>query len=349
MREVRRLRPLSAKVRLETAAARALLRLPPAALRALAGAPVVRDGRTLDLQAQVALRAARVAGKKPAWQMTVEEARADIDVSGGQLGPRPRGVRAIDREIAGRRVRVYSTRDSRAAGGALVFLRGGGHVIGSLDSHDAPCRQLAAQTPCTVVSVDYRLAPEHRFPAAADDATAAFRGVVREAASLGVDPRRIAVGGDSAGANLAAVVALDTRGDAIRPCFQLLVYPIVDATMSFPSIEIFAEGFFLEKRSIEWFRARYLGDGDPRDPRMSPWFAKILAGLPPALVVTAGFDPLRDEGDAYAKRLAADGVRVEHRSHDGLFHGFFNTSGVIRASRRAFDETVASLRAALAR
>jgi acetyl esterase len=327
--------------------ARALLGLPPSALRTLAGPPVVRDGRTLDVQAQLVLRAAKLAGKRPSWRMSVEEARADIDVAGGLLGPRPRGVRAEDRTIAGMRMRVYRPRGSHGRG-ALVFFHGGGHAIGSLDSHDAPCRQLAAQTPCAVVSVDYRLAPEHRFPAAADDATAAFRAIVREAGALDLDARRLAVGGDSAGGNLAAVVSLDTRADAVRPCLQLLVYPLVDETMSFPSIETFAEGFFLEKATIAWFRGHYLGGaGDMSDPRASPWLAKSLAGLPPAFVATAGFDPLRDEGDAYAARLAAEGVPVEHRSYPGLFHGFFNATGVVRAARAAFDDAVAALRAAL--
>ncbi|HEY8075614.1 MAG TPA: alpha/beta hydrolase [Labilithrix sp.] len=329
----------------ETAAARALLRLPRAALRAIAGRPIVRDGRTLDVQAQVTLRAAEIAGKKPSWQMTIAEARADIDVSGGQLGPRPRGVRTEERTIGGFRARVYNARNSD--GGGLVFFHGGGHVIGSLDSHDAPCRQIAAQTPCTVVSVDYRLAPEHPFPAAADDATASFRAVVREAASLGIDPKRIAIGGDSAGANIAAVAALDTRDDAARPCFQLLVYPVVDATFTSPSIEKFADGFFLEKKTMEWFRGHYLGDGDRKQPRMSPIYAESLAGLPPALVMTAGFDPLRDEGDEYAKRLRDAGVPTQHESYGGLFHGFFNTSGVIHAARGAFDDAVTALRAAI--
>ncbi len=336
---------MAVKHAIETMGARALLRLPRPVLRAIAGRPIVRDGRTLDVQAQVAIRAAKLAGKKPSWQMTVAEARADIDLTGGQLGPRPRGVRTEERKVGGFRVRVYNARS--ADGGALVFFHGGGHVIGSLDSHDAPCRALAAQTPCTVISVDYRLAPEHPFPAAADDATASFRAVVREAASLGVDPKRIAIGGDSAGANIAAVAALDTRNDAIRPCFQLLVYPVVDATFTRPSIDSLAEGFFLEKKTMEWFRGHYLGDGDREQPRMSPIFAESLAGLPPALVMTAGFDPLRDDGDAYAKRLAAEGVPTQHESYDGLFHGFFNTSGVVRESRRAMDDAVLALRRAL--
>jgi acetyl esterase len=285
-------------------------------------------------------------GKEPSYKMTVAAARAELELSGNQLGPVTRDVTSEDRKIGGLRMRVYRPRAGDAKG-ALVFFHGGGHTIGSLDSHDSACRRVASQTPCVVVSVDYRLAPEHPFPAAADDATAGFRAVALEAAALGIDRDRIAVGGDSAGGNLAAVVALDTRGDEVKPCFQLLVYPVVDLTMSSPSIDVFATGFLLEKETIVWFRRHYLGDQDRKNPRASPWFAESLAGLPPALVVTAGFDPLRDEGDAYAKRLAEAGVAVEHRSYPGLFHGFWNTTGVIREARRAFDASVASLSRAL--
>ncbi len=250
--------------------------------------------------------------------------------------------------LGGLPVRIYKPHGLPTRGPALMFLHGGGFVAGSLESHDLVCQAIAARTPCTVVSVDYRLAPEHPFPAAADDATTAFRAMVKDASALDIDPNRIAVGGDSAGGNLSAVVSLDTRYDDVKPCFQLLVYPVVDMTMSFPSIEIFAHGFFLEVESIRWYRDQYLGadTGDPkrRDPRASPWFAKDLAGLPAAMVVTAGFDPLRDEGDAYAKRLAAFGVATEHRSHASLFHGFLNTTGVIHAAEDALAGMIVSLK-----
>lgn len=323
------------------------------AIRALAGKPITRDGRVLDPQAQVAILSAKRAGKKPGYALDLAAGRRDMDISGRQLGPRPSELAwEENRMLAGLPVRFYRPRGIAKGGPALMYLHGGGFTSGSLESHDLVCQAIAAETPCTVCAVDYRLAPEHRFPAAADDATKVFRAMVSDADVLRIDPARIAVGGDSAGGNLAAVVALDTRGDAVRPCFQMLIYPTVDMTMSFPSIDIFDRGFFLEKESIRWYRGNYLGhdasDGQKRDPRASPWFAEDLSGLPKALVVTAGFDPLRDEGDAYAKRLADAGVDVQHESYGSLFHGFWNTTGIIHASRAAFDDAIRALRIALA-
>lgn len=322
------------------------------AIRALAGKPIERDGRVLDPQAQLALLAAKRAGKKPGYELGLEADRRDMDISGRQLGPRPASLAWIEnRMLGGLPVRIYRPHGIPKPAPALMYLHGGGFTSGSLESHDLVCQATAAETPCTVVSVDYRLGPEHPFPAAIDDATKIFRTMVTDAATLGIDPNRIAVGGDSAGGNLSAVVALDTRNDAVKPCFQMLIYPAVDMTMSFPSIDIFDRGFFLEKESIRWYRGNYIGhdatDAEKRDPRASPWFAKDLSGLPKALVVTAGFDPLRDEGDAYAKRLAASGVEVEHKSYASLFHGFWNTTGIIHAARGAFDDAIRSLRTAL--
>ncbi|MBS2017740.1 MAG: alpha/beta hydrolase [Deltaproteobacteria bacterium] len=344
----------SVKDRVETRLARSLMRMPSAAIRALAGRPIERDGRTLDPQAQLAILAAQRVGKKPAYQAGVAADRRDMDISGRQLGPEPARLAWIEnRMLAGLPVRIYRPHGITKPAPALMYLHGGGFTSGSLESHDLVCQATAASTPCTVIAVDYRLAPEHRFPAAADDATKAFRTMVADAEVLAIDAKRIAVGGDSAGGNLSAVVALDTRNDAVRPCFQLLVYPAVDMTMSFPSMDIFDHGFFLEKESIRWYRNNYLGpdatDGLKRDPRASPWFASDLSGLPSALVITAGFDPLRDEGDAYAKRLAEAGVEVEHKSYASLFHGFWNTTGIIRAAGTAFDDAIRSLRAAFAR
>ncbi len=342
----------STRDKIETRLARSLMRMPMAAIRALAGEPIERDGRVLDPQAQLAIVAAKRAGKKPGYQLGLEGDRREMDISGRQLGPRPSRLAWVEnRMLAGLPVRIYRPHGLPKRAAALMYLHGGGFTSGSLESHDLVCQATAAETPCTVVAVDYRLAPEHRFPAAIDDATKVFRAMVTEAEALDIDPRRIAIGGDSAGGNLSAVVALDTRHDAVKPCFQMLIYPAVDMTMSFPSIEIFGRGFFLEAESIRWYRGNYLGhdatEEQKRDPRASPWFAKDLSGLPKALVITAGFDPLRDEGDAYAKRLASFGVDVEHRSYASLFHGFWNTTGIIHAARAAFDDTIASLRRAL--
>ncbi|MCW5807540.1 MAG: alpha/beta hydrolase, partial [Deltaproteobacteria bacterium] len=220
----------------------------------------------------------------------------------------------------------------------------GGWCVGSLDSHDAPCRVVAAEARATVIAIDYRLAPEHPFPAAVDDALAAFREIAAHPQRWGVDPARLAVGGDSAGGNLAAIVAHETRRDAVRPIVQWLVYPGVDMTMSHPSVESCARGFLLDKAAMQHYIATYLRDhADLRDPRASPLYAPSFAGLPRAVVATAGFDPLRDEGAAYAKALEAAGVPVVYRCYGPLIHGFLNTGGAIRAAREALSEITADL------
>jgi acetyl esterase len=265
---------------------------------------------------------------------------------------RPIGhVEDFDLSLPGRtvRARAYLPRERRQNGPGLVWVHGGGWVIGSLDSHDRPCREIADDAACVVVSVDYRLAPEHAYPAAADDATAAFRWVVANAAALGIDPARIAVAGDSAGGNLATVVCLDTRDDAVRPCFQLLIYPATDLTRSFPSHRTLGKGYFLESETMDWFIDRYTPDPSVhREPRASPFHAKSLAGLPPAFVQTAGFDPLRDEGQAYADKLAEAGVSVQHRCYGGLIHGYLNMSGTVVAARAPIRDAVIALRRAFA-
>jgi acetyl esterase len=235
---------------------------------------------------------------------------------------------------------------------ALVYLHGGGWVIGSIETHDHTCRSLANGSGAVVVSVGYRLAPEHLFPAGLDDCLAAVRWVVDNAGELGIDAGRLALGGDSAGGNLAAVITQRLRdgGPPIR--FQLLVYPVVDATLAHPSIDENAEGYFLTKAAMLWFGQNYLaGAGaDPTDPQVSPLLAapEALTGLPPALVVTAEYDPLRDEGEAYAAALRAAGVEATATRYDGVIHGFFQLSDVIPEGKSAIDEACTALRAALA-
>jgi acetyl esterase len=337
--------------RLQKAIGRRMLGLPDALVRRLAGPPIERDGRVLDPQVQLALRSQKAAGMRPAHVAGVHAARLAMAHDGTLLDPDPLPQIASRQEqaIAGRRALVYRPLIGADAPPppALVYLHGGGHVLGSPESHAGVCQLLCAGLQAVVVAPDYRLAPEHPFPAAFDDAFAVFRAVVAEAAVLGVDPLRVAVGGDSAGGNLAAAVALQTREDVVRPRAQLLIYPVVDLTMSFPSVSALGRGFFLEQDTIAWFRAHYLAGQDPKDPRASPWHAPDLRGAAPAVVVTAGFDPLRDEGNAYADRLRAAGVEVSHREYGGLFHGFFNTSGVIRQSKAAVAETTALLAALL--
>ena len=231
----------------------------------------------------------------------------------------------------------------------MVFYHGSGFVVCSLDTHDAMCRNLCAGTGCVVVSVDYRLAPEHKFPAAPDDCLAATRWAVDNAGALRADTSRLVLAGDSAGGNLSAVVAQQTRIAGTRmPDFQLLLYPVTDLSRSFPSHEMFAEGYYLTLPLMRWFADHYLGDaGKARDPMASPLLQADLSGLPPAFLATAGWDVLRDEGRAYAERLLEAGVAVEYRNYDRLIHGYFSMGGVVREASRAFDDAVAALRGGL--
>jgi len=247
-------------------------------------------------------------------------------------------------------VRVYTPQGS-APLSVLMYSHGGGWVICNLDTHDGICRALANAAGCVVVSVDYRLAPEHTFPAAAEDVYAATEWVARNAASIGADATRIAVGGDSAGGNLSAVAALmarDRGGPSL--CFQLLVYPVTDAATDTASYAESAEGYFLTRDMMQWFWDHYAPSAaDRRHPYASPLRADNLRGLPPALVITAEFDPLRDEGEAYASRLRAAGVPVVLTRYDGMIHGFFGMGAILVQGTTAINEAAASLRAAFAR
>ncbi|MEO8204032.1 MAG: alpha/beta hydrolase [Betaproteobacteria bacterium] len=231
---------------------------------------------------------------------------------------------------------------------ALVFYHGGGWVIGDLDTHDVACRQLAEGARCLVYSVEYRLAPEARFPAAFDDCVAATCHLTQNAAKLGIDPRRIAVGGDSAGGNLAAAVCIEAR-DARRPlpCLQLLIYPATDQRSGHESHKRNAEGYLLTRKVMDYFRGHYLPDeSDWLDWRASPLLAGSLAGLPPAYVLTAGYDPLVDEGRAYADRLATEGVPTQYRDYPGMIHGFLLMGGVLDTANEAIAACCVALRGA---
>jgi acetyl esterase len=232
---------------------------------------------------------------------------------------------------------------------ALVYFHGGGWTIGDLDTHDTLCRSLASEARCGVISVDYRLAPEHKFPAAADDAVSATRWIAENAGTLGIDPGRLAVGGDSSGGNLAAVVALTAR-DAGGPCiaFQLLIYPSTKIDADFPSIAANGTGYALTRELMAWFRSNYVrGPDDRRDWRTSPLLAPDLSCLPPALVLTAEYDPLRDEGQAYADRMRDAGVDAAHLSCPGMIHGFILMGKVIPAANEAIRGCARALAAAL--
>jgi acetyl esterase len=334
--------------------------MPEPVLRRIVGPPQrSADGLVLDLQTQALLWLMRVSGEPENRDNDLGRARQRLDRRGPLLaGRRDTAVRIADRMIQGAagpiRARTYapsepaseapSQTDLRAAPG-LVWFHGGGFVLGSIESHDGLCRALAAQAGVVVASINYRLAPEHRFPAGVEDAIAATQWVLDRSEEIGIDPHALAVGGDSAGGNLAAVVAQSLRGASPPLAFQLLVYPATDATCREPSHHLFREGYVLTERDIAWFLDQYLPD--PRlatDPRVSPLFAEDLTGLPPALVVTAGFDPLRDEGRRYADRMRQSGVEVEYICSDGSVHGFLSTPGAIREASRVLKLVANRLR-----
>ena len=243
-------------------------------------------------------------------------------------------------------VRIY-TPEGKGPFPILVFYHGGGWVICDLDTHDGPCRYLTNHARCVTVSVDYRLAPEHKFPAGVEDCWAALKWVAANAASLNGDPKRIAVGGDSAGGNLSAVIAQLAR-DAAGPklVFQLLIYPATEAELDTYSHKTFRD-YFLTAESIKWFWGHYLRtDADRKDPRAAPALTKDLKGLPPALVITAEFDPLRDEGEAYGERLRAAGVPVTITRYDGMIHGFYSLYHVLDKGKEALAQSAAALKQA---
>jgi len=340
---------------LQGTAANLALRMPISWVNILAGPPVAVDGRTLDTRTQWLLQLLARSGQRPLHELGIAAARKEFDIFQSVLGGGPAPVgEIVDRTIAGpagrMRVRLYRPASSVARLlPAILYYHGGGWVIGSLEGYDLPCRFFCARTGCAVVAVDYRLAPEHKFPAAVDDAVASFHWLSEHAVELGIDPARIVVAGDSAGGTLATIVSQLVRGEPRTPCLQWLIYPATDLAAEMPSHISCANGFLLTQDDMRWFRAQYLNDpGEVADPRVSPLKAADLSDLPPALVFTAGFDPLRDEGEAYADRLAAAGVKTIHREFDSLIHGFIGMRGALQAAARAMDDMVAGLRHELA-
>lgn len=336
---------------LQGKAANLALRMPISWVNILAGPSITRDGRTLDVRTQWFLQLLARSGRPPTHQMSVLEARASFDTFVPLLSGRPAPVgEIIDRTIegpAGRlRIRLYRPAATVARLlPTILYFHGGGWTIGSLEGYELACRYFCARSGCAVVAVDYRLAPEHKFPAAIEDATATYRWLAAEAMQLGIDPARIVVAGDSAGGNIAAVVAQLLRHEPRPPCLQWLIYPVTDLACDSASYTSCGEGFLLTRTSMEWARGHYLNDlAEIDDPRASPLRATDLAGVPPALIYTAGFDPLRDEGRAYADRLSAAGVKTIHREFDSLIHGFAGMRGALHGAARAMDDMVAGLR-----
>ena len=306
----------------------------------------------LDSQAQAVLDQLEALGLPPNHTVSPEEARAN-----GKARPRAAGpevARVEDRSIIvpGRHIPIRTyTPEGSGPFPLLVWFHGGGWVVGDLDSADGTARHLAVGAGCVVVSVDYRLAPETKFPGAADDCYAATQWAANNAGALGADAGRIAVGGDSAGGNLAAVVPLMARDMGGPPLvFQLLIYPVTDRDFETSSYRRNADGYLLSRDSMIWYWDRYMAsESDAKNPYCAPLQAKEMSGLPPALVITAEFDPLLDEGEAYAHRLLEAGVPTECTRYDGMVHGFYGMSAVMDKGKQALSQSAAALRTAFSK
>jgi acetyl esterase len=337
----------------EAAVAQVVFGLPRPLRRLIAGKPIRLDGQELALDAQLLLRLQQV-GKVTLAQDTPELARkmlADSNhlASGKPIGPVATRELVIPDKNGDIPATLYTPQGLPEHSGLLVYYHGGGWVIGTRASHDNAARFFARYAGVRVLSIEYRLAPEHPFPAAADDAVAAFDYAYAKAYDLGADPARIAVGGDSAGGNLAAVAAqVTTRRGGPAPAFQLLLYPGVDASVRRRSRELFGSGFFLTDTDMTWFVDHYAPTGvDRTDPRLSPLLAEDFSGLPPAYLATAGFDPLRDEGEAYGEKLREAGVPVALSRQADLIHGYVNFLGIGSRFREATAEAAGALRLGL--
>jgi acetyl esterase len=329
--------------------------MPDGLQRALFGAPPRVDGQVLAQDIQPLLRIASLARDESAsayGKLSPQQARARIRAgAAAAAGPKQALPAVHDLAIPGpggmMPARFYEPPGPGIEDRPLiVYFHGGGWTIGDLDTCDSVCRFLAANVSAAVLSIEYRLAPEHPFPAAVEDAFAAYRWAAVDNTRLGVDPQRIAVAGDSAGGNLAAALSLLARDEpGPSPAMQALIYPVTDTVGGQRSRDEFAKGFLLAKADMDWFEHHYLPPGvDHADPRVSVLRAEGLSGLPPAYVATAGFDPLRDEGEAYAVRMQEAGVQVTLRRHPGLIHGFANMTAISETARAAMLELAEAIR-----
>lgn len=343
--------------RLAGAVVRTLMALPAWVIRRLGGHATTVDGQQLHPEVALALRLLALSPDRSFETLPLDGARAQIAGEAAVFGGRPIPLPEVtDLTIPGDAgsipVRFYRPEIIGTARPALlVYFHGGGWVVGSLDSSDSICRFLAAQAQVAVLSVDYRLAPENPFPAAVEDATTAMRYAASHTDELGVDAEAIAVGGDSAGGNLAAVLCQQAlAGNCPMPVFQLLFFPVTDTSTKTRSYELFADGYFLTEAQMDWYIGQYLPDpADRLDARASPLLAPNITGLPPAYVSVAGFDPLRDEGEAYAARLRDGGVPVALHRHSGLIHAFANATGVGTTGREAMLHAAGALRMGVSR
>ncbi|MGX9790751.1 alpha/beta hydrolase [Mycobacterium sp. MMS18-G62] len=335
---------------------RALPRIPDVLKRALLlGRSVTVDGNTLDTTLQLMLAAQHASGLGGLVSSDdVAASRSQLRIVSASFKQDIAVDRVTNLSIPGPAgpIRARHYRPGASAAPMLVFYHGGGQVVGDLDTHDDVCRKFCREGGVHVLSVDYRLAPEHKAPAGSEDAFAAYQWALEHARELGADPDRVAVGGDSAGGNLAALVSQRARNEAIRlPVLQLLLYPVTNYLHDTRSQTLFADGYFLTKRDMNWFTNHYLGgaDVDASDPRVSPLLADDFSKLPPAMVLTAGFDPLRDEGNQYAQAMRDAGVAVDHREYGSLIHGFANLFPLGGGSATAVQEIISAMRAHLAR
>ena len=342
---------LSPRERRERNTLRFVMKLPTRLiLRALRQPPIEIDGQILDSQMQLNLVLSKLARKPGLTDLPDAHARRSLahdaqvhalEVHGVQT--RDLSIPADDAHKIG--ARHYQRETGASSSGALiVFFHGGGYVLGDVEMYDSVCRFICQETEAAVLSVDYRLAPEHGFPQGLEDATAAYLWAVNHAQELGAEPKRVAVAGDSAGANFAAVISqICVERGAPAPSWQILIYPTCDAAGSYPSTKLFAEDFLLTEKDMDVFEAKYLQKSceaghaiDENDARISPLRAKSLRGLAPAIVLTAGFDPLRDEGEAYAQRLKDAGVDATLICERTMIHGFINMIGFSSSAREKF-------------
>ncbi|HUQ00312.1 MAG TPA: alpha/beta hydrolase [Aeromicrobium sp.] len=328
----------------------ALTSLPEPVIQRMAGRPIVRDGNRLAPEAHLILTLFRVTRQKPLDKLPIAKARRTLDLQAASLAiNQPIGaVRSLT--IEGRPARLYTPSSLLGAGKAptMLYFHGGFHTYGGLKSHAGTLRFLAEQARIQVLALDYRLAPENPFPAGLEDCMAALRWLAANPDAVGADPTRLAVGGDSAGGNLAAAT-VQSLANEVDLVFQLLVYPVIEFTQTSESRRSLGVGFYLTRTGIEQAAKRYVPDErDRKDPRATVLNAAISPNTPPTLVVTAGFDPLRDEGNAYAEKLREAGVDVQLRQYGDMIHGFFNQVTAGRRAHRYNREIVAAVRDALA-
>jgi len=283
------------------------------------------------------------AGRAPYETLSPQQARQTYREGRFAVSPETPAVAQVTNTIAATAngpvpMRVYREEGvDQTSAPALVFYHGGGWVFGDLDTHDVVCRTIARTARVVVLSIDYRLAPEHVYPAAVEDAYGSFQWIVAHARDLGIDISRLAVGGDSAGGNLAAIVSLMARDADVALAGQVLFYPVTDLSREHPSYGEVAN-VPLTGETMRWFKRHYLGDAEAHDWRISPLLADDLEGLPPAYIMTAGHDPLRDEGDAYAQRLQEAGVPVTHRQYSGQIHGFVTMGRLIPEAGQLLED-----------